>query len=73
MLFYPYFLPILELHNFQLLRLEIFLFRFLHLIKHWAKPTTLSLISDVLSDLTRTRSDLIVENALLRQQLIVLN
>jgi len=31
------------------------------------------LISGVLSDLTRSRSDLIVENALLRQQLIVLN
>ena len=52
---------------------KFFLFRFLHQIKHWAKPITLSLISDVLSDLTRTRSDLIVENALLRQQLIVLN
>jgi len=31
------------------------------------------LISGVLSDLTRSRSDLIVENALLRQQLIVLH
>ena len=42
-------------------------------IKHWAKPATLSLISGILSDLTRSRSDLIAENALLRQQLIVLN
>jgi putative transposase len=31
------------------------------------------MISGVLLDLTRSRSDLIVENALLRQQLIVLN
>jgi len=38
-----------------------------------AKPATLSLKSGVLSDLTRSRSDLIVENALLRQQLIVLH
>ena len=58
---------------FNLFVWKFFLFRFLHQIKHWAKPTTLSLISDVLSDLTHTRSDLVVENALLRQQLIVLN
>jgi len=50
-----------------------FLFRLQHHIKHWAKPATLSLISGVLSDLTRSRADLIVENALLRQQLIVLH
>jgi len=42
-------------------------------IKHWTKPATLPLISGFLSDFTRSRSDLIVENALLRQQLIVLN
>ena len=51
---------------------KYFLFQFQQKIKHWAKPATLSLISGVLSDLTRSRSDLIVENALLRQQLIVL-
>ena len=39
-------------------------------IKHWTKPV---LVSGYLSDLTRSRTDLIVENALLRQQLIVLN
>jgi len=50
-----------------------FLFHLQQHIKHWAKPATLSLISGVLSDLTRSRADLIVENALLRQQLIVLN
>ena len=37
------------------------------------KTSDAILISGVLSDLTRSRSDLIVENALLRQQLIVLN
>ena len=51
---------------------KYFLFQFQHKIKQWAKPTTLSLISGVISDLTHSRSDLIVENALLRQQLIVL-
>jgi hypothetical protein len=43
------------------------------LIKHWAKPATLTLISGIFSDLTRSRSELVIENALLRQQLIVLN
>jgi len=42
-------------------------------IKHWIKPATPALITDILSDLTRRRTDLVVENALLRQQLIVLN
>ena len=42
-------------------------------IKHCTKPSTPPMVSDILSDLTRSRSDLIAENALLRQQLIVLN
>jgi len=50
---------------------KYFLFQFKQHIKHWAKPATLSLVSGVISDLTRSRFDLIVENALLRQQLIV--
>jgi hypothetical protein len=37
------------------------------LIKQWAKPATQSSISGILLDLTRSRSDLIIENALLRQ------
>lgn len=41
-------------------------------IQHWIKPATPTLISGLLSDLPRSRSDLLVENALLRQQLIVL-
>jgi len=43
------------------------------LIKQWAKPATLTLTSGIFPDLTRSRSDLVIENALLRQQLIVLN
>jgi putative transposase len=35
-------------------------------IKHWTKPATEALISGLLTDVTRSRSDLIVENALLR-------
>jgi len=42
-------------------------------IKRWIKPATSVLIIGALSDLTRSRADLVVENALLRQQLIVLN
>ena len=42
-------------------------------IKHWTKPATAVLIGGLLADVTRSRSDLIVENALLRQQLIVLH
>ena len=42
-------------------------------IKHWTKPATMPLIPGLLSDLTRSHADLIIENALLRQQLIVLN
>ena len=42
-------------------------------IKHWIKPPTPPMVSGILSDLARSRSDLIAENALLRQQLIVLN
>jgi hypothetical protein len=43
------------------------------LIKQWKNPATLSLIYGILSDLTRSRVDRVLENALLRQQLIVLN
>lgn len=41
-------------------------------IKIGIKPATPVLIIDLLSDLTHSRTDLIVENALLRQQLIIL-
>ena len=42
-------------------------------IKQWSKPTTIKLAAEALSDLKRSRKDLIAENAILRQQLIVLN
>ena len=42
-------------------------------IRLWTRPATPSVASGFLSDLTRTYSDLSVENALLRQQLIILN
>ncbi len=41
-------------------------------VKHWIKPATSVLLVGILSDLSRSRTDLVVENALLRQQLIVL-
>jgi putative transposase len=42
-------------------------------IKHWTRPATSVLLIGILSDLTRNHTDLVVENALLRQHLIVLN
>jgi hypothetical protein len=42
-------------------------------IKHWTKPASSVLVLGTLLDLTRSRTDLVVENTLLRQQLVVLN
>ncbi len=42
-------------------------------LRQWTKPTTVILVTETLSDMTRSRTDLIAENAMLRQQLIVLN
>jgi putative transposase len=42
-------------------------------IKQWTKPVTTTLVTETLSDMTRSRADLIAENTMLRQQLIVLN
>jgi putative transposase len=39
---------------------------------HWTKPLTLSLPLGTLTDLARSKSELMAENALLRQQLIIL-
>jgi hypothetical protein len=44
-----------------------------HAIKKFTKPTTATLVVGTLSDLPRSRADLLAENAMLRQQLIVLN
>jgi len=40
--------------------------------KQWTRPVTTGLVTGIHSDATGTRVDLIAENALLRQQLIVL-
>lgn len=42
-------------------------------IRRWVKPTTQSLVLGALADLTRERSELMLENAFLRQQVIVLS
>jgi hypothetical protein len=41
-------------------------------IRQWTRAVTTGLVTGILSDSTRSRADLITENALLRQQLIVL-
>jgi putative transposase len=41
-------------------------------LKQWSRPATATLATGALSDLTRSRAGLIAENAMLRQQLIVL-
>jgi hypothetical protein len=41
-------------------------------LKQWTKPATAILVTITLSDVTRSRADLIAENALLRQQLVLL-
>ena len=46
--------------------------RFKETIKKWARPATVTLAVGAVSDVTRSKSDLVVENAMLRQQLIVL-
>jgi hypothetical protein len=42
-------------------------------IKQWSNPITASIIVGAFLDLRRNRRDLIIENAMLRQQLIVLH
>ena len=41
-------------------------------VLRWIKPSTTSLVFGTLADLTRGKSELLAENALLRQQLIIL-
>ena len=43
-----------------------------HSFRRCTKPTTVSLVASALTDITRSHTDLIAENAMLRQQLIVL-
>jgi len=42
-------------------------------IQRWVKPDNPSLFADAALDLTRSKTELMLENAFLRQQLIVLN
>lgn len=42
-------------------------------VKNFTKPETAVLAASAMSDITRNRKDLVAENAILRQQLIVLN
>src|SRR5215467_12346075 len=39
---------------------------------HWTRPLTSSLPLQILADLSRSKTELVAENALLRQQLIIL-
>ncbi len=43
-----------------------------HRFVAWSKPNTTSLLLGTLTDLSRSKSELVAENALLRQQLIIL-
>jgi putative transposase len=43
-----------------------------HGFLHWTRPLNTSLLLGMLADLTRGKSELVAENALLRQQLIIL-
>ena len=49
-----------------------FLNRIKETVKQWIKPVSGTLAVDTIKDLSRRKSDLVVENAILRQQLIVL-
>jgi hypothetical protein len=42
-----------------------------HRFVAWTKPNTTSLLLGMLTDLSRSKSELVAENALLRQQLII--
>jgi putative transposase len=42
-------------------------------LKRWSQPTNSSLLLGTITDMTRSKSELIVENAFMRQQLIVLS
>ncbi len=58
----------------HLLRLKGFCLDVLHpRFVRWTKPLTPSLLLGALTDLGRSKSQLIAENALLRQQLIILS
>jgi putative transposase len=43
-----------------------------HRFVDWTKPSNTSLILETVADLARSKSELVAENALLRQQLLIL-
>ncbi len=57
--------------NFQFLSLFLRL-SINYFIRRWSKPATGLLALGIFKDLTRSRTDLLIENAMLRQQLIIL-
>ena len=54
-------------------RIKKLLSRVKVMFKEITKPTTASLTVNGIIDMTRSRKDLVTENAILRQQLIVVN
>jgi hypothetical protein len=47
--------------------------RFVEWLREWTKPDTHGLVGGAVADVTRSKSKLMLENVLLRQQLIVLD
>jgi len=45
----------------------------IRLLRNWTRPDNKSLTSSVTANMTRSRLDLILENAFLRQQMIILS
>jgi len=45
---------------------------FQHRFLHWTRPSNTSLLLETLTDLIKPKSELVAENALLRQQLLIL-
>jgi hypothetical protein len=41
-------------------------------LRHWTRPENRDLVLNAVLDMTRSKSEVVLENALLRQQLIVL-
>ena len=44
-----------------------------HLLRHWTQPRNDAPVLNAALDLTRSKTELVLENAILRQQLLVLN
>ncbi len=53
-------------------RLKAFGSGFVERLRQWTKPDAHGMVGGVIADVTRSKTELMLENALLRQQLIVL-